>query len=173
MSDQFREEIPEIVDLDECSKKKSVLVGAAFALALSLVPYTWILFGLHLLICAAVAVGHFAKRYKVTVSFMTGAKIGTMASVLAIVVFYFVSPFWAIRNFPEEQWDTMKSDVIEQLYESGQPDAAAEITKMDFATILPYVLIAAFIVFVLFSAVLGFFGGGIGSALYKKGPEAQ
>lgn len=163
----------EIVDLDQCSKKVSILIGSAVTMVLSFVPYSWILLGLHIGIGALAGVGHFTKKHAIRLSFLNGGKIGALVGILGIAAFYVVGPFWYIQTITDEEWTDWKEQIIETYYEKGNPELAKELEKVDFASMTPHALVVMAIFLVLIGAVLGFIGGGVGAAIYKRGPEAQ
>lgn len=173
MSDQRASEPPPILDLDHYPKKKAILLGAAVTLLLSFVQYSWLFFCFHLAVGGLAAAGYFAKSHQISFSFWTGAKMGALASMLGVFVFYLAAPLRVLSTLSNEQWDEFKGPLIEQFYQNGQPALATELEKMAYADIRVALLIAILALMLGLAAVGGVLGGGLGALFFKRGPEAR
>lgn len=173
MNDPTLRDENEIVDLDTCSKKKSLLIAAAITTLLGFVGYSYLFLCIHYAIGGVAAAGHFANRHRVTLTSLSGAKLGAVAAFCGMLVFYVAFPLWYLPSVPEEQWMEMREQVIKQAYESGQPEAAEVAGSLFTSDNVPMFLIGIFVVLAFASLLLGALGGVIGAALFKKGPVAQ
>ncbi len=173
MNESLSEEIPEIVDLDTCSRKKSVLIGAAFALVLSLVPYSYMFLCCHYAVAGFAGAGHFANRYQVTISPFQGAKLGALSAFVGMLVFYVAVPLWVLPSVTDEQWAEASEPFVQDAYERGQPEAAKMIESFMGADSVSTMLVVMFVVLFLASLALGSLGGVMGAVFLKKGPPAQ
>lgn len=173
MSDIYQREELEIVDLDTCSKKKSILIGVAITAVLGFVPYSYLFLGIHFLLGGVAAAGHFAKRYSVTISAFTGVKLGALASLLGMLTTFVAYPLWALPTITDDEWTMVREQVMKQSYEQGRPEAADFAEKFLVADNVTLFLVVVFVMGFGFSLLLGSLGGLIGSAVFKKGPEAQ
>lgn len=173
MNDPMQRDEDEIVDLDTCSKRKSVLIAAAITTLLGFVGYSYIFLCIHYVIGGVAAAGHFANRHRITVSSLTGAKLGAVAAFCGMLIFYVAFPLWYLPSVPEEQWTELREQVIKQAYESGQPEAAEAAGSLFTSDNVPMFLVGILVVLTLASLLLGALGGVIGASLFKKGPAAR
>ena len=166
-------EQPAVLDLDDYSKKKAILLGAAVTLLLSFVPYSWVLLFGHLGVGGLTAAGYFAKSNQISFTFGTGAKMGALAALLGTFVFYLLGPARAFTMLSEEEWNELKQPYIEQFYQQGQPEVATQLENMAYGDIKPFVLGMILLLLLALAAIGGALGGGLGAVFFKKGPEAR
>lgn len=163
----------EIVDLDNCSKKKSILIGALVALLLGFVHYSYLFFFIHFVIGGLAGAGHFAKRHSISITGGTGLKIGAVSAFLGMLpVLVFVIGF-LYTGFGDAEFETVREEIVRTMYEDGNPEAAEYAENAVLADLKPAIAVAFAAAGSVFSLVLGSFGGLLGSALFKKGPLAQ
>ncbi|MDQ8204803.1 hypothetical protein [Pelagicoccus sp. SDUM812003] len=162
----------EIVDLDTCSKKKSILIGALVTLLLGLVPFSYVLLLGHYLLGGLAAVGHFAKRHKITIAGFQGVKIGAMAAFLGMLPAFGLFSYQAMQ-LTEEDIAPIREEAVQDAYESGQPEAVEVLEKLMVVDNIPSMLGVCFVIVGLGSLALGSLGGLIGASVFKKGPLAQ
>ncbi|MBK1877903.1 hypothetical protein [Pelagicoccus mobilis] len=173
MSDLNEREEDEIVDLDSCAKKKSIFIAAAVTAVLGLVGYSYMLLGIHFVIGGFAAAGHFAKRHSISFSSMIGAKLGALSAFLGMLVSFTVFAIVFYTGFTEEDFEPLREQILQTLYEDGQPDAAEYAENMTLEQVRPLILGAMITVGSVVSLLLGALGGVIGAAMFKRGPEAK
>jgi len=173
MSELNQYEEDEIVDLDTCSKRKSILIAVVVTAVLGLVPYSYMLLCFHYVIGGIAATGLFAKQHCISFSGTVGAKLGALSSFLGmlVVLLFFVYRFYT--GFTEEDFEPLREQILQTLYEDGQPEAAEYAETMTLEQVRPLILGALVTVGSVVSLLLGALGGVIGSALFKRGPEAK
>lgn len=153
-------------------KKQSILLGSAVGAVLS----TSYLGMINCLCCAGiiagamVAVWHYTTNNELTISAGTGASMGAIVGIVAIVLAFFLNLILikvgvrsdlVIQNFILDQWgDSMPPEAYDQMVEQMN----SEMTFMAY-------LKGQWIGF-LVGPIFGALGGVIGAAMFKKGqPE--
>lgn len=173
MSELNEGEGEEIVDLDGCSKKKSILIAAAVTAVLGMVGYSYMLLCIHFVIGGFAATGHFAKRYSISFSSMIGAKMGALSAFLGMLVSFSIFAIVFYTGFTEEDFEPLREEILQTLYQDGQPEAAEFAENMTLEQVRPLILGAMITVGSVVSLLLGALGGVIGSSMFKRGPEAK
>ncbi len=162
----------EIVDLDTCSKRKSILIAVAITAVLGFVPYSYPLLCGHFFLGGFAAAGHFAKLHRITISFGRGAKMGSLSAFLGMAVAFPIVFAFPLLNTSEEAWQEMADSLSQSFYERGQPEAVEVIQKALPPENIGFVVFSLFILLSVFAVLLGALGGGLGASLFKKGPQA-
>lgn len=173
MSEPTKEDEVEIVDVDTCSKKKSILLATGVTILLGLVPYSYMLLLGHYVLGGLAAAGHFASRYKISISFAQGAKLGAISAFLGMLVVYVAFPLWLLPRVSDEEWAQLTEQMVKEAYESGRPEVAEAAQNLFVPENVPMFLIGLLVAGTFASLLLGALGGGLGSAFFKKGPPAQ
>lgn len=173
MSEANEHEEGEIVDLDSFSKRKSILIAAAVTAVLGLVGYSYMLLCIHFVIGGFAAAGHFAKRYSISFSSIIGAKLGALSAFLGMLVAFVVFAIAFYTGFTEEDFEPLREQILQTLYEDGQPEAAEYAENMTLEQVRPLILGAMVTIGSVVSLLLGALGGIIGAAMFKRGPEAK
>ncbi len=163
----------EIVDLDTCSKKKSILIAAAITAVLGFVGYSYLFLCMHYIIGGFAAAGSFAKRHQISFTAGTGAKLGAVSSFLGMLVAFTVFAIVFYNGFAEADFETAREEILRQFYEDGQPEAADLIENMTLEQVRPLVVGVMLAAGSLLSLILGALGGIIGASVFKKGPLAR
>ncbi len=167
------EAAPQVVDLDTCPKKKSIVIGAAVTLLLGFVPYSYVFLMCHYFFGGMAAAGHFARRHRVSISAFQGVKLGVMSSMIGMLVFFVAVPLWLLPSVTDEQWAEVSEQLVKDAYESGQPEAADIAQDFLKSENVPTMLIGMFVVLLISALCLGSLGGLVGSAAFKSGPPAR
>ncbi|MDQ8187304.1 hypothetical protein [Pelagicoccus sp. SDUM812002] len=173
MSDINEQEGGEIVDLDNCSKKKSILIAAAITAVLGFVGYSYIFLCMHYIIGGFAAAGSFAKQHKISFTAGTGAKLGAVSSFLGMLVAFAVFAIVFYNGFSETDFETAREEILRQFYEDGQPEAAEFAENLTLEQVRPLVVGVMLAAGSVLSLILGALGGVIGSSVFKKGPLAR
>lgn len=173
MSDMNEHEEGEIVDLDTCSKKKSILIAAAITAVLGFVGYSYLFLCMHYIIGGFAAAGSFAKRHQISFSAGTGAKLGAVSAFLGMLVAFSVFAIVFYNGFAAEDFEVAREELLQKLYEDGQPEAADIVENLTLEQVRPLVVGVMLAAGSLLSLILGALGGIIGSSVFKKGPRAQ
>ncbi len=173
MSEMNEHEEGEIVDLDTCSKKKSILIAAAITAVLGFVGYSYLFICIHYIIGGFAAAGVFAKRHSITISSGTGAKLGAVSAFLGMLVAFGVFAYVFYNGFAQADFDTAREELLRKFYEDGQPEAAEFAENLTLEQVRPLVVGVMLAAGSLLSIILGAVGGVIGANLVKKGPRAQ
>lgn len=173
MSEMNEHEEGEIVDLDTCSKKKSILIAAGITAALGFVGYSYLFLCIHYIIGGFAAAGGFAKRHSITISAGTGAKLGAVSSFLGMLVAFTVFAIVFYNGFSEADFETAREEILQKFYEDGQPEAAEFAENLSLEQVRPLVVGVMLAAGSALSLILGALGGVIGASVFKKGPRAQ
>ena len=167
---------PEVVDLDSCSKLRSVLVGGGVTAALSFVP---VLPTAHLIVGGLIAVGFFTKTYQIAIKRRVGAGIGLMAVALGTTVSYPFSPevSFVLALQDAEFAAAQKEQMVKALYQEGSAKMA-QFWEKNFpevleAELVPWVLGFGYVFVLVFVSIFGALGGALGAMIFRKGRVAQ
>jgi len=174
---------PSFRNIDECPMKPSLIRGGAVAFVLSFFPFSLVICCLPLIVAALVGVHDYTKRYQVSLDIAKGMKIGVLCCMLGygmeLVVYDFV---WfafdyqigaeTYQNVLRGLLDSLPPEAIEELGDKLDElnESIDQIAAQKFNVL---VIIQQFFGLILVSAIGGCIGGLIGSAMFKKGPEAK
>lgn len=173
MNEANEHEEDEIVDLDSCSKKKSVLLGSLVGVLLSLVPISFLILILPYTLAGLAAVAHFTKRHTVTISSGTGAKIGALAAVIGMVPILILTISVFMTGGIDEQFEQLRHQYIKEAYENGSPQLAEAAEGLNLDDAMPLILIGVGFLLTAVSLLEGAIGGLLGAAMYKRGNLAK
>ncbi len=173
MSDKNEQEEGEIVDLDTCSKKKSILIAAAITAVLGFVSYSYIFLCMHYIFGGFAAAGGFAKRYSITIPAGTGAKLGAVSAFLGMLVTFSIFIVLFYNGVADEMIEQFRGEMLQRLYEEGRAEAADWFETFSLDRIRLLIVFAFVAAGSALSLILGALGGVIGASVFKKGPLAQ
>lgn len=163
----------EIVDLDTCSKKRSILIAAAITAVLGFVGYSYLFLCIHYIIGGFAAAGGFAKRYSITISASTGAKLGAVSSFLGMLVTFTILIILFYNGVADGGIEEVREEMLQRLYEDGNAEAADWLEEFSLDG-LRFFIVSVFVAAgAALSLILGALGGVIGASVIKKGPLAQ
>ncbi|MDQ8181850.1 hypothetical protein [Pelagicoccus sp. SDUM812005] len=173
MSEMNEREEEQIVDLDTCPKKKSILIAAAITAVLGFVGYSYLFLCIHYIIGGFAAAGGFAKRHSISISAGTGAKLGAVSSFLGMLVAFTVFAIVFYNGFAEADFETAREEILRKFYEDGQPEAAEFAENLTLEQVRPLVVGVMLAAGSALSLILGALGGVIGASVFKRGPQAR
>ncbi|EDY83261.1 hypothetical protein VDG1235_2886 [Verrucomicrobiia bacterium DG1235] len=173
MSELNEHEEQEIVDLDTCSRKKSILIASGITVLLGFVGYSYIFLCIHYVLGGIAASGHFAKRHSISFSSGTGAKLGALAAFFGMLPILALIVFFLYTGFGETEFEQVREEIVRTMYEDGNPEAAEFAEKAELSELKPGITAVVAVLGTSLSLLLGSIGGVIGANLFKKGPEAR
>ena len=179
MSDPLSSSESEVVNLDNCSSKNALLVGALVAFVLSFVPILNAMCCIHLAIAGLITVFVYTNKHKIAIEVWQGIKLAVLAvfigSALATLVYDL-----GIAMTHDFDAGMLKEMIISQIESSGRgnTEQAVEFVEKVVPDELSAVHVVVIVCFQLIAAALASFvggaiGGSIGAASFKKGPLAK
>ncbi len=167
------------VDVDQCSSKTSILIGAVTTCVLSFIPIINMLCCLHYVVAGLVSVWHFTSRHSVTIETFKGIKIAFFSILLGGLVATIIGDALFLAS-GGGNLDGLKEMIIEKVEQEGGPQSEQAVQFIEQFMpdeITPVHLIGIFIFQVVMlaigSAITGAIGGALGAAMFKKGPATQ
>ena len=171
---------PAFRDLDDCPMKPSLIRGGAVAFVLTLFPFSLLICCLPLILAALVGVYDYTKRYGISLSIPQGMKVGVLCGLVGYGLSTLVyDALWIV--FDHQIGMETYQNVFRSLLESLPPEVVDEmgeevtdsIDEMGDQEFHLAVLIQQIFGLILTSTIGGCIGGLVGSAMFKKGPEAK
>ncbi len=179
MSEFTSDQSPEVVDVDQCSSKTSILIGAVTTCVLSFIPIINMLCCLHYVLAGVVSVWHFTNRHSVTIETFKGIKIAFFSILLGGAFATIIGDALFLAS-GGGNLDGFKEMVIEKIEEEGGPQSEQAVQFIEQYMpdeIGPVHLVGLFIAQMIFlaigAAVTGAIAGALGAAIFKKGPKPQ
>ena len=167
---------PVIINLDDCPKKKSILIGSAVSFVLTINPMTVGLCCMPLIIGGLVSVFHYTKSFGVSISIVEGLKLGIFSCLLGLGASYVLYDFlWLVFDYQIGMETYL--NFVESIVEKMGPEVAETYRKsMELSDPTKFTLMS--LVSQIFSVAVSGAGGGsigglLGAAIFKKGPLAQ
>ena len=171
---------PAFRDLDDCPMKPSLIRGGAVAFVLTLFPFSLFICCLPLILAALVGVFDYTKRYGISLGVPQGMKVGVLCCLVGygLSILFYVT-VWAVfdHQIGMETYQSVFRSFLENLPPEIVDDMGDEVTdSIDEMGELEFhvgMLVQQIFGLILTSAIGGCIGGLIGSAMFKKGPEAK
>lgn len=176
-------DIPEIVNLDDCSMKPALIAGSVVAAAFTLVPMSYAVCCLPLVLGGFVGTTVFIFKHRVRLELKFGMKIGILACLLgfgASTLLYDI--LWAAFDYRIgfEAYIGILETFIDQVVSLAGSDPSSTREQLDDSiemlreqSIGIGIVIQQIFTIILTSGIGGAIGGALATSFFKKGAIAR